>query len=101
MNILAATASESAKNQVYNVAVGDRTTLIDLYSYIKCSLQASNIEIVTNPLYRDFRKGDVRHSQADITKAKNILGYDPAFNISEGIDDAMPWYISRHKKVNI
>ena len=47
------------------------------------------------PAYRDFREGDVRHSQADISKAKKILGYEPCFNISQGIRKAMPWYVQK------
>ncbi|KXO13730.1 UDP-glucose 4-epimerase [Moritella sp. JT01] len=93
MNILAATASDDAKDKVYNVAVGDRTTLNDLINAIKQSLSNNNLEINTSPIYQDFRIGDVRHSQADITKAKSILGYVPEYRIFEGIDKAMPWYI--------
>ncbi len=92
MNILAATASDDAKDQVYNVAVGDRTTLNDLFSAIKVALIINDTDVRIEPTYRDFRAGDVRHSQADITKAKNALGYSPEFNISQGIDKAMPWY---------
>jgi UDP-N-acetylglucosamine 4-epimerase len=92
MNILAATASEEAKDEVYNVAVGDRTTLNELFTAIKESLINSGVNIQTAPIYRDFRAGDVRHSQADISKAKKALGYEPQFTIAEGINKAMPWY---------
>lgn len=84
MNILAATALEDAKDQVYNVAVGERTTLNMLYSYVQSSLAKNNVHNNKLPAYRDFRAGDVRHSQADISKAKNALGYLPEFKISEG-----------------
>lgn len=94
MNILAACANDQAKDQVYNVAVGDRTTLNDLYQSIASSLKSNGIEVSNEPVYRDFRAGDVRHSQADISKAKKNLGYNPKFNISAGIDKAMPWYIA-------
>lgn len=94
MNILAACANDQAKDQVYNVAVGDRTTLNDLYNSIASSLKRNDIDVKNQPVYRDFRTGDVRHSQADISKAKQNLGYDPKFNIGEGIDKAMPWYIA-------
>lgn len=94
MNILAATASDFAKNQVYNVAVGDRTTLNDLFNAIKSVLKNHNFSVIENPIYRDFRRGDVRHSQADITKAKKYLGYSPEYKIFEGITKAMPWYIN-------
>jgi len=94
MNILAATASGEAKAQVYNVAVGDRTTLNTLYSSIQISLCNNGITNENKPTYRDFRAGDVRHSQADITKAKRLLGYEPEFNIQQGINKSMPWYIN-------
>ena len=93
-NILAATTtSNEAKNQVYNVAVGDRTTLNELFNSIKSALAENNVKYDKEPVYRDFREGDVRHSQADVTKAKNLLGYKPQFDISQGIDKAMPWYV--------
>ncbi len=93
MNILAATASEDAKNEVYNVAVGDRTTLNTLFSAIKTALNENGVLVDAEPTYRDFRAGDVRHSQADIGKATKLLGYAPSFRILEGIQKAMPWYI--------
>lgn len=94
MNILAATAPDECKDQVYNVAVGDRTTLNDLYSIIKASLLSDGIEISGDLVYRDFRAGDVRHSQADIRKAKKGLGYSPEYNLSQGIEKALPWYMT-------
>jgi len=93
MNILAATAPVEAKDEVYNVAVGDRTTLNDLFTAIKEALISNGSNVITEATYRDFRAGDVRHSQADISKAQNALGYSPEFRISEGIDKAMPWYL--------
>ncbi|HIF9179497.1 TPA: NAD-dependent epimerase/dehydratase family protein [Photobacterium damselae] len=92
MNILAATAPEEAKDSVYNVAVGDRTTLNDLYRSIQSALAENDIQHRTEPTYRDFRAGDVRHSQADISKATNQLGYQPEYRILDGISKAMPWY---------
>ena len=92
MNLLAATATDEAKDEVYNVAVGGRTTLNDLYQSIQLALQGNAIEVSEAPTYRDFRVGDVRHSQADISKAQSKLGYVPEFFISEGISKAMPWY---------
>lgn len=94
MNILAATAPTDARNQVYNVAVGDRTTLNDLYYAIVRALGDNGVIIGAKPTYREFRAGDVRHSQADITKAKHALGYEPQYRIAEGILKAMPWYIA-------
>ena len=92
MNLLAATAPDEAKDEVYNVAVGDRTTLNDLYASIKTALASNGIQIDAEPVYREFRAGDVRHSQADISKAETKLGYCPKFKILEGIEKAMPWY---------
>lgn len=92
MNILAATAPEEVKDQVYNVAVGDRTTLNDLYAAIKVGLNAQSIDVKGNLIFRDFRAGDVRHSQADVSKAKTNLGYDPEYQILKGLSQAMPWY---------
>lgn len=93
MNILAATASDEAKNKVYNVAVGDRTTLNDLYQAIKLALVECDIQVQEEPKYRDFRAGDVRHSQADVGKAKKYLGYEANYDVLQGISIAMPWYV--------
>ncbi|MCR9908114.1 NAD-dependent epimerase/dehydratase family protein [Vibrio campbellii] len=88
MNLLAATAQDEAKDEVYNVAVGDRTTLNDLYRAIQNVLKEND----SSPIYRDFRPGDVRHSQADVSKAQSNLGYKYTHRILEGISEAMPWY---------
>lgn len=94
-NILAATTqNEEAKNQVYNVAVGDRTTLNDLFNAIKAALNENGVTYTKEPVYRDFRVGDVRHSQASIAKMQQHLGYLPEYKISEGIRLAISWYIS-------
>lgn len=93
-NILAATTqNEDATNQVYNVAVGDRTTLNELFNAIKSALADNGVTYEQEPTYRDFRPGDVRHSQADVSKANSLLGYEPKFNISQGIDESMAWYV--------
>ncbi len=96
INLLAATTQNpAAVNQVYNVAVGERTSLKELYQLIaaslspQCPLQASNL------IHRDFRAGDVRHSLADISKAQTLLGYSPTVKVGTGITAAMPWYISQ------
>ncbi|MFH4665300.1 NAD-dependent epimerase/dehydratase family protein [Vibrio cidicii] len=92
MNLLAATAEEDAKDEVYNVAVGDRTTLNDLFYAIKNALNENGVTVKGEPIYRDFRAGDVRHSQADVSKAAGKLSYQHAHRIMEGISEAMPWY---------
>ncbi|TNX86270.1 NAD-dependent epimerase/dehydratase family protein [Acinetobacter radioresistens] len=93
-NILAATTqNDEAKNQVYNVAVGDRITLNDLFNAIKVALNENGVTYTKEPIYRDFRTGDVRHSQASVEKIKNLLGYQSTHRIYEGIVLAMGWYI--------
>ena len=92
-NILAATANEEGKNQVYNVALGDRTTLNELFSSLVTALKSNEVNYSKQAIYQEFRAGDVRHSQADISKAKNLIGYQPEFKIQQGINKAMPWYI--------
>jgi len=94
-NLLAATVSQpEANNQVYNVAVGDRTTLNQLFDAIRIALLANGINPTAAPSNRDFRAGDVRHSQANVSKARKLLGYEPDYRITEGIELAMPWYIA-------
>jgi len=93
--LLAATAEDAAKNEVYNVAVGDRTTLNDLYQALQSALAENGMPYEKAPVYRDFRAGDVRHSQADISKATRLLGYAPQYRIMDGIAKAMSWYIER------
>ena len=97
-NILAATTqSDEAKNQVYNVALGDRTTLNALYRAIQAALATNDVNFERDPVYREFRAGDVRHSQASIAKIEQHLGYAPQFKIDEGIQLAMRWYVNNLK----
>jgi UDP-N-acetylglucosamine 4-epimerase len=95
-NLLAATVErDEATNQVYNVAVGDRTTLNDLFECIRLVLEPRFPHLKGfGPQYRDFRAGDVRHSLADITKACTLLGYQPTHRIKEGLVEAMAWYVA-------
>jgi UDP-N-acetylglucosamine 4-epimerase len=96
-NLLAATTQgATAINQIYNVALGDRTTLNYLFSALKQALFANAIIYSQDPIYRDYRPGDVRHSQADITKAQKRFGYGPEYRIQDGINNSMPWYIKHH-----
>lgn len=92
-NLLAATSTKEMQNQVYNVAVGDRTSLNDLYRALQDGLAENDNAYEKAPIYREFRDGDVRHSQADISKAMHNLGYVPEYRIFDGIAKAMPWYI--------
>ena len=93
-NILAATANDDAKNQVYNVAVGGRTTLNTLFMALQDNLNVNGVDYSQAPIYRGFREGDVRHSQANISKIQGALGYDPQFDVVQGIKKAMPWYVT-------
>jgi UDP-N-acetylglucosamine 4-epimerase len=96
-NLLAAlTQAPAAINQVYNVALNERTTLNELHRMM-CRLLAPQFPHVRDqhPQYRDFRAGDVRHSQADISKAQSLLGFSPTHRIGEGLHEAMAWYV-RH-----
>ena len=92
-NLLAATAPDTARNQVYNVAVGERATLNELFAALRATLAEHGRHYDQSPVYRDFRAGDVRHSLADIGKAKRLLGYAPPFTLHAGIAAAMPWYL--------
>ena len=99
-NLLAATTtSPDALNQVYNVAVGDRTTLNDLFHSLRDNLSAQGVAPDIRPQYRDFRAGDVRHSQADIGKAQRLLGYAPSHRINDGIRMTMPWFIKLFNQI--
>ena len=96
-NLLAATTdNHEAINQVYNVAINARTSLNELFNLIQYELKKShNVMNETAPIYRDFRPGDVRHSQADINKAKTLLGYEPSHSIQKGLHEAMEWYVRK------
>jgi UDP-N-acetylglucosamine 4-epimerase len=95
VNLLAATSENTAAlNQVYNVAVGDRTSLNQLYEQLQLNLATIYPHLKqAKPLYREFRGGDVRHSLADITKAKTLLGYQPKHHVNDGLKLAMGWYV--------
>ncbi|ABL00046.1 NAD-dependent epimerase/dehydratase family protein [Pelobacter propionicus] len=95
MNLLAATADEpQAVNQVYNTAVNARTTLNELYDMLRQRLVPRFPHLAhRTPLHRDFRAGDVLHSQADISKAARLLGYQPTHTIQSGLDASLSWYV--------
>ncbi|MEI7570498.1 MAG: SDR family oxidoreductase [Alcaligenaceae bacterium] len=92
-NILAAMADAHGVNQVYNVAVNARTSLNALFANLVTTLAEQGVSYSLAPSYRDFRAGDVRHSQADISKAHRLLGYAPSHTIIQGLQAAMPWYL--------
>lgn len=92
-NILAATAEKEDMNEIYNVAMGGRTTLNELFAWLREELHLNGVEYIRDPSYADFRVGDVRHSQADTTKICQRLGYLPYFDIRMGIKETTPWYV--------
>ena len=92
-NILSALAPQAGRNQVYNVAVNARTSLNQLFSYLSEALGENGVNYSKAPVYGNFRAGDVRHSQADISKAGSLLGYAPQYDILQGLQKAMPWYV--------
>jgi UDP-N-acetylglucosamine 4-epimerase len=97
MNLLAATSQNLSSNSlVYNVAVGGRTTLCDLFSAIKAELLKLGHDVGSvEPEFHDFRPGDVMHSQADVSKARNDLGYEPTHDFSSGLSEAISAYVGR------
>ena len=97
-NLLAATAvNTEAVNQIFNVAVGHRTTLNELYYGIR-NLVALSLPQVgdAQPQYGEFREGDVRHSQADISKARTLLGYNPEFDVAAGLKVTADWFLAAY-----
>jgi UDP-N-acetylglucosamine 4-epimerase len=94
-NILASVATGDAKNHVYNIAVGERTTLNDLSYCLKSCLKDHGVNYNRIVVYRDFRQGDVKHSQASIDKAKKLLGYEPNYKFDQGLRATINWYLSQ------
>jgi UDP-N-acetylglucosamine 4-epimerase len=101
VNLLAGTAEGGAAvGEVYNVAVGDSTTLNELHDLLGELLSRRDPEFVPGrAVYRDFRPGDVRFSRADISKAQRLLDFRPTHRVREGLEQALDWYISRLRPV--
>ncbi len=93
-NLLSATvAAPAAVNEVYNVALGERISLNQLFEFLQRGLRRLEPSLPEQrPVSREFRPGDVRHSLADISKAQRLLGYAPAHRVEEGLNLAMGWY---------
>ena len=92
-NLLASFAQGDATNKIYNVAFGQRTTLNELFGLIKEEVARHKPEVMgAECVHRDYRAGDVRHSLADISRAHNLLGYDPQFDVRQGLRLAGDWY---------
>lgn len=92
-NLLASLAGAEGVGQVYNVAFNARTSLNELFAHLRDILGRNGVAYAREPRHGDFRAGDVRHSQADVSKARELLGYEPRFDILRGLELAMPWYI--------
>ena len=99
-NLLAATTDNAgAINQVYNVAVGGRTTLNQLFGSIRALLAHAGANVAQiEPVYGEFRAGDVRHSQADITRARQLLGYEPSHTVDQGLEVTSQWFLQHRGK---
>jgi UDP-N-acetylglucosamine 4-epimerase len=95
-NLLAAsTQITEAVNQVYNIAAGGRTTLNELYAQLKQNLISSYPNLKdAQAIYREFRAGDVRHSFANIDKARDRMGYEPTHTMAQGLVLTMPWHLN-------
>lgn len=92
-NLLASCSKIDAQNKIYNVAFGERTTLNELFVLIRDEVSKHKKDAANvSPVHRDFRAGDVRHSLADISRAKTLLGYDPVYNVRDGLSLAGEWY---------
>ena len=98
-NLLAATVDDpAATDEVYNVACGERTTLNELFCLIRDGLAAYCPDVASaEPVYGEFRPGDVRHSLADISKARVRLGYAPAFSVAAGMRLILRWYAGKDR----
>ena len=92
-NLLAALAADACRDCVYNVAVGERSSLNQLFDALVAQLAQEGREYGRGPVHRDFRAGDVRHSLADISRAATRLGYAPTHTLTLGLAEAMPWYL--------
>ena len=94
-NLLAALAPDAAQGEVFNVAVGQRTSLNLLFGLLRDRLAAHGHAAVPDPVHGPLRAGDVRHSEADIAKAARLLSYRPTHDIAAGLDAALPWYLAQ------
>lgn len=96
-NILSALKDKHKGSSVYNVAVGERISLNELFLLLKKNLEKHNIFYTKSPIYKDFRDGDVRHSKADISKISRDLGYFPQYDVTKGIEKSISWYVDYFK----
>jgi len=90
------TKNKNAINQVYNIGFGQQTSLLQLVQYLK-----TNAGVNVEPIYAPERSGDVKHSLADISKAKTLLGYDPVISVEEGLSQTCEWYKLRRESLKL
>ncbi|MCB1078346.1 MAG: SDR family oxidoreductase [Verrucomicrobiae bacterium] len=98
-NLLAATAPSLAEpSRAFNVAIGGQTTLNELFQQIRQALRVVRPDLqIPDPVYRDFRAGDIRHSHADFSRSRDELGFQPTHDLAEGLSIAMDWYVANAK----
>jgi UDP-N-acetylglucosamine 4-epimerase len=94
-NILAGTTNnKQAFGEAFNTAIGGRETLNNLYSAICHGIKKNLPKLeIKEPIYRDFRTGDIRHSNANIDKMRKLLGYEPTHTLESGLSESIAWYI--------
>lgn len=97
-NLRAALAPDEVQGQVFNVAVGERTSLVELFGLIRDGLANFQVHYDREPEMAPFRPGDVRHSLADVSKAKRLLDYAPTHRIGAGLTEALPWYVDFYRQ---
>lgn len=97
-NLLAALGPDEVQGEVFNVAVGERTSLNQLFAALRDGLAEHGFVYEAGPDYRPFRAGDVRHSEADIGKAARLLGYAPTHDVAAGLASALPWYLANRSE---
>jgi len=100
-NLLASRASLTSQNQVYNIAVGARNSLNDLFLKLQASLALQQIHYNRSPQHAPLRAGDVRHSLADISRAARLIGYEPTHTLDSGLALTVPWYIRQLKQYRL
>jgi UDP-N-acetylglucosamine 4-epimerase len=83
--------------RVYNVAIGDVTTLNELFGYLRDLVTMHGVDVHEEPVYTEFRAGDIAASQADVGKAMRELGYEPRYRIREGLAATVPWYVEQSR----
>ena len=95
-NLLAALSNNICCSRVYNVAVGDSTNLLNLFNLIRVNLRNKGFDYQKNVIFKDWRKGDVRHSLADISRIKDELLYCPHYDVNRGLGLTVDWFVEKN-----